>query len=724
MPPIVPRVLRFARFLPSIFIPFAHLALAAALPELSSIEPIEYDEAAQRVVARGDARLEFGEARLRADRITYYQEYGMADAVGGVEVTWQGNRLLADRLSYELESEIFSIDRLKSGQWPFYVSGVAGGGTPDNMVVEGGAIYYGNPGPFTPNVAADSFSFIEGGRDTVRIDHATFRIGSVPVFYLPGYTYRLSESPYHLDLNLGSDNRLGTYVQSTTLLPLGKYLRAGANFDAYTRRGVLAGPAAQYVYESETQQIVGALSTGFIDDQGDVNERGVDRLNRPIGDSREFVEWRHQHAIGERLSTTTSFSYWSDSDVTRDFREGIFQDNQLPDNFAEAAYAGDNYVVSLFGRFNFNDFQLIQERLPELRIDLLPMPIFATGAYHRGSLSYVRLREEFDGLPPFLAGEMSEADRFDATYRIERPVHLAPWLTFTPLAGARLTSYENQFQSAALPFAAPLATDGQRETFEAGFDLEMRSFRTYDTVNRTWAVDGLRHLLKPVIRYRYFSDPDDLGESVSIDRRVFDLERPVLDLSDLRHVDQITETHLARLGLENLFQTKAEGYGSRTLATLNFYQDVLFEKGRRYDGDKEDTFNASWIDFQMQPAPWLKFDMASRFRTESLKLEELRTRMALLSGEIWELGLGTDLIDQQIDQYRMDFIYRFNERYSFLSDVRFDADNGELNNLSLGLRSRVSSVWEIMYALTLRENSRREDDVSFNVRFRLMPPRP
>lgn len=697
--------------------------MAAALPELSSIEPIEYDEAAQRIIAKGDARLEFGEARLRADRITYYQAYSMADAEGNVEVTLQGNRLLADRLSYEAESRIFSIDRLKSGQWPFYVTGVTGGGTTDDLVVEGGTLYYGNPGRFTPNVAADSISFIGGERDAVRIDDATLRIGSVPVFYLPGYTYRLGESPYYFDLNLGNDNQLGSYLQSTTLFPIGSVLRAGANIDAYTRRGVLAGPAAQYVYQSDTQQIVGAVSTGFIDDQGDVNERGVDRLNRPIDSSREFIEWRHQHAIGERFSTTASLSYWSDSDVTRDFREGLFYQDQLPDNFAEAAYTGDNYIISAFGRFNFNDFQLIQERRPELRLDLLPMSIFKTGAYHRGSLSYVRLKEDFDGLPPFFAGEHSDADRFDATYRIERPIHLTSWLTLTPLAGARLTSYENQFQSAALPFVAPLADDGQRETFEAGFDLELRTYKTYETVNRTWAIDGLRHILKPVLRYRYFSDPDDLAESVSIDRRVFDLERPVLDLSDLRSVDQITETHLARLGLENLFQTRADGYGSRTLATLNFYQDVLFEKGRRYDGDQEDTFNASWIDLDLRPAPWLKFDMTTRFRTERLKLEELRTRLALISGEIWELGLGTDLIDQQIDQYRLDFIYRFNERYSFLSDVRFDADGGELSNLSLGLRSRVSSVWEVMYALTFRENARREDDVSFNVRFRLLPPR-
>ena len=559
---------RNARSISPFLFAVAFASLDAALPELSSIEPIEFDEASQRLVARGDARLDSGDARLRADRITYYQEYAMADAVGNVAITREGSRFLADRMTYEVENSVFSVDFLKTGQWPFYVNGVSAGGSPDNLSVEGATIYYGNPGKLTPNITADSLQYVEGENDFVRLDQATLRVGSVPVFHLPGYTHYLRSSPFHVMFAAGQEDRLGTYGQSTVLMPVSSFLRIGGNFDYYSKRGPLAGPAAQYVYDSGTQRIVGALSTGFIDDQGDTNELGVDRLGRPIDSSREFVQWRHSQQIGERINSTVSFNYWSDSEVTRDFRDDYFSENQLPDNFAEAAYAGDNYIVSAFGRFNFNDFQLVQERLPEIRLDLLPVPVLETGAYHRASASYARLKEDFSDALPLVTGEDSEADRFDLSYRIERPIHLTPWLTLTPLAGARLTHYENQLQDAALPFPAPAADDGQREIFEAGFDLEMRAYHSYETKNRTWNVDGLRHIVKPVLRYRYFSDPEDLAESVSIDRQVFDLERPVLDLSDLRNIDQISETHLARLGLENFFQTRAQGTARGRLPRL------------------------------------------------------------------------------------------------------------------------------------------------------------
>ena len=225
--------------------------------------------------------------------------------------------------------------------------------------------------------------------------------------------------------------------------------------------------------------------------------------------------------------------------------------------------------------------------------------------------------------------------------------------------------------------------------------------------------------MRPVLRYRYFSDPDAINEIATIDRQVFDLERPLLNLSDLRNVDQISEAHLVRLGVENLFQTRAKDYGSRTLAALNLYQDILFEKGPRYDSGEEETFNATWVELVINPAPWLKFDLASRFKTESLSLEELRTRTTIQSGEIWDLGLSTNLLNQHIDQYRLDFIYRINERYTFLTDLNFDADQGSLTHYRLGLRTPIGNTWEILYAVTFREDAQRESDVSFDVQLRL-----
>ncbi|MFP4069833.1 MAG: LPS assembly protein LptD [Opitutales bacterium] len=688
-------------------------SLYSALPELSSIDPIEFDEGAQRLVARGDARLDFDNTRVRADRITYYQKFNLADALGNVEVGREGYRLIADRLNYDAEENLFAVDVLRTGRWPFYLSGVTAGGSPDDATVEGGTIYYGDPGPWTLSVASETVRYVHGDEaEYVEMEAATFRIGDIPVFYLPGYRHYVTEAPFLVDVSGGADSELGGYLQTTTLFPVTPWLRMGANLDIYTKRGALAGPAAQYVYHSDTQTIRGALSTGYIKDQGDPEE---DIFDDPINEDRGFAEWRHRHRIGERFSLTAQGTYWSDSEATRDFRDDYFDANRQPDSFAEAVYAGDNYLISAFGRFRPNDFQLIQERLPEVRFDLLPVPVFQTGAYHRASASYARLRENYGRVVPAFGDH--EYDRFDLNYRLQRPLLLQDWLTLTPVAGARVSHYANQESAFAPP---PLPDDEfTQEIYEFGFDLVGRFHASYPTVNRTWDINGLRHVLRPVLRYRYYSDPDSEGEIAPIEREAFDLARPLLDLSDIRAIDGRTERHLARLGVENLFQTRAEGYGSRTLAALNFYQDILFEKNTRFDGGEEDRFNATWVELILDPAPWLKFDLAARFKTESLTLEELRTRTRLVSGEIWEIGLSTDLLNKRVDQYRLDFVYRVNERYAVLADLRLDADKGELTEFGLGLRTRLGSTWELIYALTFREDARRESDVEFSVRLNL-----
>lgn len=719
-------MLRIARSILFIFLLKLSLPLYAALPELSSIEPIEFDEEAQRLVARGDARLDFDGTRLQADRITYYQEFGLADADGNVQINREGYRLLAERATYDTQESIFSVNLFRSGEWPFYLSGVTAGGTIDASTVEGATVYYGNPGPATVNVSAETVTYLGEDVDAVKLEKTTFRVGKYPVFYLPQYTHYIDQAPYYLKVDGGYSSDLGLHLQTTTLFPVTPWLRAGLNLDGYTERGFLIGPTAQYLYNAENHSIQGALNTGYINDDGDTGE---DVLNRSIGQDRGFVEWRHKHHIGDEITLTASTGYWSDSEVTRDFRDDIYDENRVPDNFIEGVYAGDNFLLSAFARFRPNDFDLVQERLPEVRLDVLPTPVFSTGAYQSGSVAYARLSEDFDDNIPAIGSE-SESDRFDINYRIERPIAVTDWLTLTPLAGARITHYENQkaeFSFDGLdPSLTPLDDDSfTREIYEFGFDLEARAYAIYPTLNRTWDIDGLRHVVRPVVSYRYYTDPDDEGEIAAIDRNAFDTNRPILDLNEIRSTDQIEQEHLVRVGLENLFQTRASGegsYGSRTLAALNFYQDVVFDEGRRIDDrtKEEDTLSATWVEFMLSPAPWLKFDIATRLRTETMTLEEMRTRTRLISGEIWEVGLSSDMLNDKIDQYRIDFLYRLTERHSLLIDSVVDGRSGSALRSRVGLRTRLGGAWELVYALTFREDSERESDVEFNIALRLL----
>ena len=75
------------------------------------------------------------------------------------------------------------------------------------------------------------------------------------------------------------------------------------------------------------------------------------------------------------LTLAAQFNWWKDSEVVRDFRPRAFFPVQEPDSFVEAVYGGENYFVSAFARVQPNRFHRVQERLPELRFDLLPLAL-------------------------------------------------------------------------------------------------------------------------------------------------------------------------------------------------------------------------------------------------------------------------------------------------------------------------------------------------------------
>lgn len=705
---------------------FVQLSLRATLPELSSIDPIEYDEKAQRLIAKNDAQLQLDQIRVKADRITYYREYSLADAIGRVVINAQGIRLLAERLSYDGENKEFALDDLRTGYWPYHLSAKSAGGTNNYINLNETTLYYGTPSIMTPNIKAKSVNFNNGRSSSIKFKKATVRLGPIPIFYLPSYTHYFSEAPLHLEATTGSDSQLGVYLQTTYLAQITPSLRAGLNLDLYTKRGLLIGPAAQYSHSSKSHSLVGAFSSGIIRDNA---ETFIDNNGEETSSTRGYAEWKHRHQIGKRFQLINSLSYWSDSEATLDFRDSYFNKNRRPDNFTEASYLGKNYLLSAFGRFPSGNFHLTQQRIPEVRLDVFPTPLWITGAYHHGSASYSLLREDFintfdNGINPILFDpDYTQYQRLEINYSIQRPLRLKDWVTLTPMANTRLTHYQNQTMDANVGDIFSLSPNKKtsREIYSFGFDLEARAHANYPTINKLWEINGLRHTLRPIAKYRYYSKDNKNNQIAAIERRAFDLSRPIVDLNDLRYSDTLNPTQLLRVGVENLYQTRSEGYGSRNLASLNVYQDVLLDADNyeRYDNQPSESLHASWVELMLRPAPWLRFDMSARFKTKDLTLEQLMTRSTLINGGSWQIGLSTDMLRKQINQYRIDFICKLSERYALFTNVRFDGQTNEFTHTRIGINTKIGNLWQLIYALTFRNNTSRESDFSLTVNLRL-----
>ncbi|MDP2138170.1 MAG: LPS assembly protein LptD, partial [Candidatus Didemnitutus sp.] len=637
---LVPRflvALLLAALLPAALLRAQTKAPVTALSGATGRETV-YDDATKQLVLRGDARIVYGDIILTADEIRYSRDTNSVDARGHFVLTNASRRLVADAGTYNLTTGILKVQNLRVGDFPIYVRGESVEGTFDEMVFTNATIFFREEAAYAPSLKAKQITYRRGR--IVSGEGLQLGLLGGHIFNLPHFEHDLTTELISLfSGKLGYRRSLGAFVEASLRLPVAQGVRLGGELGLYSSRGVMIGPAATYQRSAGDNQMNGGLSSGYINDYGN---RLNDIFGRPVPKDRSFVDWTHHHQVGSRINLDGQFNYWSDSEVLRDFRSKRFFPVQQPDSFFESAYAGDNFLTSAFLRVHPNRFHRVQERLPELRFDLLPSEA-PLGFYERLSASFAVLEED-----SYLGSVRQRSTRFDAYYGIERPFPLTPWFTFTPVAGARVTHYTQ---------AVGGRSDYTRTLTEVGFDARLRAGGTFDYRNEIWEIDGLRHLIEPRLSYRY-APRADAGTAYipAIDRRVFSTYLQPLSIGDRRNLDELERLDTLRLALHNTLLTRDTTLGSRELASLNLAADHRFS---RQPGDR--PLSDLHTEFSLTPASWVRFEVFQRFTPKNRSQQELNYALTLEDQEWWSLRLSSYFLKQDYEEYTVDYRHRLNE---------------------------------------------------------------
>jgi len=666
------------------------LALALAVPRAFALVPGLPDTYADHVegdldtgiwTGRGNAWIKDGIVLVTADQIRYSEKTETVTADGRVTFTQGDRRLLADHLTYRRIDAYFTATNVRVGRYPFYIQGATAEGNRTQVVVHHARVTYGEPGPWQPTVRADTIIFEPG--HYLRFLSSMVGVGSKDFFPIPRFNQNFGQASALalLTFDVGYRSNLGGTLDigfHPTVFP-GAQL--GGDLGIFTAHGVMLGPSGTYKSADGSDDLAGSLQSGYIHDFGN---RFNDILGNPIQPNRAFVEWTHRDQVTDNLSVDADVNYWSDSYVTRDFRLKDFDTVEMPDNYVESVYTGDDYFASVFTRFRPNSFAPVQERLPELSFDLAPTAI-GGGFYERVETSAVSLAE----WPPGGGGQELASDRLDAFYSIERPINLTDWMTFTPVAGARITNYADTV-GAAEP-------GGYTRTLgEVGFDALMRSSGTFGYENPIWDIDGLRHLLTPHLNYRYIPDGNAGAQYIpDIDAQTFNTYLPPLDLGDLRSIDQLNSVNTLRVGVDNTLQTRDKTYGSRDLVTFDVDEDFNFTRSPG-EPDVSDLHTK----FAITPAPWLIYDVESIVAPKSMSLREYDSGLTIHDGDAWYLDLTSAFLRHEDDDYNLDYRLRLTEVYQAVVAIEYGARQFRFNAIETGLVQNLANTWSIRYLVS------------------------
>ena len=672
------------------------LHAAPVVPNLSG-PSFGYDQNTQETVITGGARLVYGAAVLTADEIRYNHGTEIATAIGHVALTRGTQRVLADRLSYRLSDGFFQVEHVRLGEYPVYVSAPSAAGTKAGITFHDATVTLREPKPYVPTLHADTLTYVPG--KTLSADHASLGVGPVRPFVLPHFEQHLNEPLLsYVDTTAGYRSLLGGYVGVGLHVPVATGLKLGGDIGFYSRRGFLFGPSGTYAYAGADQEVDGFFRSGYIHDHGD---KGIDILGRPVPADRGYFEWQHRQTFDENLTLTGDINYWSDSEILRDFRPREFYPLEEPDNFLEADYSGRNYVFSAFTRFHPNNFHVVQERLPEVRFDLLPLAV-GGGFYERASASAAVLRED-----ALLTGPTLHSNRYDAFYELARPIAPVNWFSFTPVAGGRLTYYAR-------------ALDG-RDTYtrtlgEVGFDSALRASGTWNYKNERWHIDGLRHLITPEISYRYIPEAEK-GQPYlpPIDRDTFSPYLQPLDLGDMRNIDQLHRTNTLRFALDNILQTRDPQYGSRNLLHLNIADDIRFS---RDPGDK--AFSQVQTELNATPVDWLALNALEIFAPQQGQHRELDVGFTIRDGEQRSFSISNNFLRGQLEDYAFEYRERLNEAYDVVERLVYDARLRRFDEQVVDLRQNIGNTWRIHYEIALLNGNRHEGHFGLNMEIELI----
>lgn len=710
------------RFIQSVlyFLPLAYFNcwIIADLPQLSSIDPIEFDEVSQKLVARGDALFEFDSIKVRADQITFDKKNKLLDASGNINFTSKNHRLLSDGFVYEVDGKSFSIDNIKYGHWPYFISAKSGGGSLESIDLNKATFYYGEPNKFGPNIRAVAISI--NNRDNAKniaFKKVTFKLGNVPIFYIPKLKYSMDYNPFLLASKVGYSGDFGAYFKSLLLLPVNQWLKVGLNLDYYSERGWLLGPAAHYYKQGDNYSIKGAISHAAIDDQAAIGDLGVDSRNNPIDPERHYTLVQHKQIHGDNLTLSLQVDDLSDSEIIRDFKEDIYLSNLSPLSYFEANYINNQLAFGSFVNFDYDHYARIRERLPEISVTYLPSNIGNSKFFHKGKISYSEFKEATLDTQFSSALDTLEYSNYDASYSATGAFIYKNRLRISPKLQVKFSN----FTLADNADPNLLQFDQDYGFLLYGLDLESEYQALYPTKNSIWGIDGLRHLFKPSISFRNIKAIDQDSEPFTPLFSNPSFSMPFTDLDNHRDIESIDELLMTRLNLKNYFQTRLPKFGSTNLMELNLTADFYHRYAYRQSSIVKLNKNAIWAEYALNPAPWLKLQLASRIKTEDAKLNENKFRLTLLDAEQWQLGLSTYFIENIANQFSLDYFLKINENIRFTSLLRGNITDSEITRFRVGIDSISKSSWKTTYSLNYRKDLRRENKLSFDLGFELLP---
>jgi LPS-assembly protein len=572
--------------------------------------------------ARDNVAIHFGDTDIYSDFAQYDTAKRTILLRGNVRI-YRGNTIyLGKEATYDVDTKAITAHEMRSGTYPYLISGATVTSSNDEA-------YNVKHGSFTthdsehPDFHLNASSVRIYPDDRVVMSNVTFYIGDVPVFWWP-YVYQSLDRSFSYSIAPAYLSSWGPSLLGQITFPIGEHVTSTVKFDYRSRRGPALGYDADIRYGKNDGSIA-KLTTYFLQDQNpDLNRTSLPRPGTPTSRYRVSLENRTQ--ITDSIDLKLDINKLSDAFVLQDFFPTEFRINPQPDNVVALTKTSPWYTLTAYGRFQLNTFYETTERIPEVALDIKRTKVFDTPIFYEGETSVGELRRNFPANSIF---QDYNVFRIDTFHQLSLPYTYFDFLSIVPRVGFRETYYSATQQlnpllpSLSIPplspefplpdpeTSLPSVKEGAvwRTIFNAGVESSFKISREWDEVqNRTFGLDGLRHIIQPYVNFSWVSSPNvDPATILQFDRVDRSTKLNPIDFPQYTSIDSIDNWTIARVGVRNRLQTRRDDFTVSWLE-LDTYLDVNFDN----PFDKTDYSNV-FNKLTFTPLPWATLVIDSQF---------------------------------------------------------------------------------------------------------------
>jgi lipopolysaccharide assembly outer membrane protein LptD (OstA) len=660
---------------------------------------IRYAASNSMAYAEGDAVARRGLDVLRADALDMNLSNRLAHARGRVVLTRGTNVWTGASVTYDFDTHRASADAFTAWMPPYRILASRGDQPETNRLVlhnvllttctnENHRLHF--------SLSAKQATLTEG--ESLRLSGVTWRLGPVPVLYLPGW-YRDLNAGMGFHVSPGISSRWGGYLLGSYGARPAPGVKSDTHLDYRTKRGM--GYGQDVTWGDPASDWRGGIKGYYARDLAPYDV-GDDPVVQDLDENRYRLRFFNDWTPTERDRLLIRFDYLSDTDIYEDFFRRDYRNGLQPENDITFSHTAPFYAANAQWSRRVNTFYTALNREPELSVTFMQREIAATRFYYQGRIAASRLEQVFADV---LDADPYGAVRLDSNNTLSRPMNLFGFLTAVPSAGYRLTYYSETPDREVADANGDVSVEEGQDAFRTvpylGLGLSLRAFRVWPDPVRPY-----RHVVEPYAQYGWVGEP-----SV-----------PPEELYPFDEVDGIDKGQSVRLGLRNLLQTKHDNV-SVNLADVNVYTDVPL--GPIEGGDR---FNILAFESDLAPCRSLLIELDGQYSRTEAAVVALDGRLNYDAQGWWRASVAYVL---RRDQYRVllaDLAIRPGKSWEVGSLTRYEFEEGHLDEQAVTLAYKVDCLRfgvraGVLPGYDLGNGARREDEwtVALDIQLTAVP---